>query len=558
MSRALREWTGWQWTLAAVLATALAIRLWGTWYGLPFSYYSDEYHEVMRALELGMGKFNFDRFGKGGFYFVLFFEYAVYYGVLRLTGAIASTQEFAEQFVRDPGMFYLLGRITAAFVGTACVAVVFLVGRAAYSTVAGLLAAAFLALNTLHSDLSRLVGVDVPMTMLAMAALLFAVRVAEQGRRSDYLWAAVFAALATTTKVTAILLVVPLLIAHTYAVARHPERLRGWWTARELWYAFALFWCVLIVTEPAIFGAVNLVSLFAGQDADTAAVAEATDAVVNSRDNLFVFYALAMRDSMGLPMFAAALAAAGFAAWKRTAADVILLSYAALNFVVIASTTSSNLYYPRYSLPIVIVLLILLGRGVAALGAPTARSRFALAAVVALLVALPVRQAAATLSALSEDDTRTQAKAWFEDHVPPGARVAIEGLKIGPIKSTVQLAETPAAMQRRVEHWKAVEPRQARFLELQIAVSDGAGYDLELIRDDAVASVDEYAARGVEYFVVRPDALLGGKAAAAGGRRLLGQLRTDPRVTLLKHFEAGGFARLSPAIEIYQLRKTPL
>ena len=51
-----------------VLVVALLIRLWGIGYGLPFSYVNDEYHEVMRALQLGAGSFNFDRIGKGGFY----------------------------------------------------------------------------------------------------------------------------------------------------------------------------------------------------------------------------------------------------------------------------------------------------------------------------------------------------------------------------------------------------------------------------------------------------------------------------------------------------------
>ena len=67
----------WNRALVLVLGLACLLRLWGTWYGLPFSYYDDEYHEVMRALELGMGGFNFERTGKGGFYFLLFLEYGL-------------------------------------------------------------------------------------------------------------------------------------------------------------------------------------------------------------------------------------------------------------------------------------------------------------------------------------------------------------------------------------------------------------------------------------------------------------------------------------------------
>ncbi len=82
------EWNARHWNRALFLVLGLAclLRLWGTWYGLPYSYYDDEYHEVMRALELGMGGFNFERTGKGGFYFLLFLEYGLYYVSLKAPG----------------------------------------------------------------------------------------------------------------------------------------------------------------------------------------------------------------------------------------------------------------------------------------------------------------------------------------------------------------------------------------------------------------------------------------------------------------------------------------
>ena len=158
----------------ALFLSALLLRLWGAWYGLPYLYISDEYHEVMRALQLGTGSFNFDRIGKGGFYFVLFVEYGVYFLLLKLTGVVASAEDFARMFARDPSAFYWMGRATAALIGALTVAVAFQLGRRAYSTTAGVLAAAFLAFNVLHVDLSRRIGVDVPMTLLTLTALYFA------------------------------------------------------------------------------------------------------------------------------------------------------------------------------------------------------------------------------------------------------------------------------------------------------------------------------------------------------------------------------------------------
>ena len=246
----------------ALFLSALLLRLWGAWYGLPHLYISDEYHEVMRALQLGTGSFNFDRIGKGGFYFVLFVEYGVYFLLLKLTGVVASAEDFARMFARDPSAFYWMGRATAGLVGALTVAVVFQLGRRAYSTTAGVLAAAFLAFNVLHVDLSRRIGVDVPMTLLTLTALYFATQIPGSGRRRDYLLAAFFAALATTTKLTGILVLLPLLLAHTYHVAGARGGIRGWWSSRNFWSAVIVFVGVLLVTNPGIVTALDFFRLF--------------------------------------------------------------------------------------------------------------------------------------------------------------------------------------------------------------------------------------------------------------------------------------------------------
>ncbi len=70
------------------------------------------------------------------------------------------------------------------------------------------------------------------------------------------------------------------------------------------------------------------------------------------------------------------------------------------------------------------------------------------------------------------------------------------------------LHETPESIVRRMEYWNAREPKQAKFLELQLAVHPGGGYDLELVRPESIQSLDEYLAQGVEYFVIRPDVFI--------------------------------------------------
>jgi hypothetical protein len=131
--------------------------------------------------------------------------------------------------------------------------------------------------------------------------------------------------------------------------------------------------------------------------------------------------------------------------------------------------------------------------------------------------------------------------------------VLIEGLKIGPVRATVPLHETPESIQRRVDYWTVKEPKQAKFLELQLAVHPGGGYDLELVRLDSISSLDAYLARGIEYFVIRPATFTGTRRSSMGSARLVSDLRSDSRIVLLKSFPGHRRLWFGPTIEIYGL-----
>ena len=538
-----------------VLGISILIRLWGTWYGLPFSYWVDEYHEVLRALELGAGGFNFERTTKGGLYFLLFVEYGLYFVCLKIAGLVTSTREFAELFVRDPSAFYLMGRVTAALIGSATVAATFVLARRAYSATAGLLAMLFLAVNVLHIELSRRIGVDVPMTLLATLALYFALRIAADGHRRDYLLAALCAALSTTTKLPGILLVVPLLIAHTIFVSKVRSGIRGWFGSRDLWLAAAALIVVLVATNPGIVQETGYLSLFLdapGELADSESNEAFEEFSGGDRPNLYMYYLAALQSSMGWPLFAICLMSVAYALWRHKPSDVMLLSYAAIHYLVISSTTSDMLYYPRYAVPIIVVLAVLSGRALADFGHKfKPRHVAAMLGIAAGLVVVPVGQSIVTAQALAQTDTRTLAKNWIEAHVPMGSRVLIEGLKIGPVKGTVQLRETRRAIERRIEHWRIVEPKQARFLELQLAVYEGGGYELVLAQRESVATLEEYQASGVEYFVIRPGPFMASRRVDIGGAHLVRELRAHTGVRMIKRFEGDSPTQLGPTIEIY-------
>ena len=172
-----------------------------------------------------------------------------------------------------------------------------------------------------------------------------------------------------------------------------------------------------------------------------------------------------------------------------------------------------------------------------------------------LLTAWPVYRCVMQDYSLMLVDTRTIARDWFLANVPSGEKVLVEGGKTGPKRESVQLPESRASIERRIEYWREVEPRQARFLEIKLATQSGTGYDLELVRLQSIETLEHYAAEGVEYFVVRPEYFTASRKADSRAARLLEQLRTDPRCVLIRRIAPESRWHPGTTVEIFHLQK---
>lgn len=543
--------------LVLILFAGFGLRIWGIWFGLPFGFAVDEYHEVFRALELGTGRFNFERTGKGGLFYILFVEYGILFVTLKIAGVISSANDFARYFVEDPTIFYLLGRATTVVFGTLNIFLVYRLGVRAYSTGAGIIAAAFLAVDFLNVEHSHYITVDVPMTCLATAALLFAVRMVSEGRAHDYKWAALFAALATTTKLPAILVIVPLLVAHVAYVKQAGGRSTDLLSSRNLWWAVSIFVVTLVITNPGYLVNPPLLGAFdlgeSGDGVDFEIEQEESD--LPAAPNLFWFYITALAHSMGWPLLIVSFAGAIYALRKHTVADLMLLSFA-LVFYVALSSTSSQLYYPRYLLPVVVVLVLLAGRLLRDFWPRQGifKQAIAVTAVVAL-AATPAYKSAANSHSFTKPDTRAAAKEWFEAQIPIGAQVLIEGLKIEPTRLTVPLQDTEENLRAYAEQYRVSEPGKTKYLDFKLQVMTGPTYDLKLIKPADLGRFDlkHFKDAGIQYLVIRPDALARSRKVGPAGLVLLEELKNDPDVSLIKSFLATSGALRGPTIEIYRI-----
>ena len=118
-----------------------------------------------------------------------------------------------------------MGRMTTAIIGTFNVFLIFIIGKRIYSLKAGLLGAIFLTGSFLHAQNSHYVTVDIPMTCLITITLWYAIKIGETGRPIYYGLGAFFASYAIMTKLPAVVIIIPLLIAHFYII-KNKEKLK--------------------------------------------------------------------------------------------------------------------------------------------------------------------------------------------------------------------------------------------------------------------------------------------------------------------------------------------
>ena len=404
--------------LAGLLVLAAALRIPGLRYGLPFPLLNpDEESIVPRSWEIGHGG-GLDP-GWYDYPSLLFYVLAPF-----------------EWFVDEPS--YGVARGVTAAIGIVGVGAAWWLGRVAYGEPAALVAGAATAVASVHVAYSHMAVTDVLLTAGVTIALALLV--------TDRLeWAGLAIGLAASAKYPGAVLAVPLL-------------LNAWGRWRRLAAATGLAVATFALTSPFV-----LLNAGAAWD-DVARVQRlARDGWLGFEDDHATPIAFVDRlwDSLGPFLL---LAAAGLALALRELvlqkhklssrrADLVLASFALVYF---AQLMTVDAHFDRYVLPLVPVL-----------GALAGRIR-PLAPVALALLVVPLVWSVGEVRELTRTDTRVEAHAWIEEHVPANALVAVD-------------PSTPP-----------VSPRPTLELELP-----GPGRPTDRERD-----LDVLRARGVDYVLV--------------------------------------------------------
>jgi hypothetical protein len=471
-------WVG----LALVLLAGLGLRLWGVRQGLPYAYNSDEAdHFLVHAVEM----FEKGTLNPGYFANPPAFTY-VLHGLLTL--AYGGAGGAVHAYKHDPESVFTLARVAAAMLGTLALWLLYATGARLFNRAIGLLAAAIEAVAFLPVFYSHLALNDVPTLAPVTLSLLGSAGVLRKGRARDYLLAGIGLGLASATKYTGGVVLVPLVAAVAARFlqggpAAATRALRGVALA-----GFAALAAFLVANPYALLD----YSAFHGELVHQSTLSgEAQGKLGAPRNGGIVYYLWSLTWGLG---FLPALAALGgaFTVWRSERALWWLLVPAALAFL--AFMGLQGRYFGRWLLPIFPILCLL----AASFTAEVARAGIRLAgrwragrargaessgcggvgalgiAITTLLVAVVLAQgliySVHSGLVLSSADTRTLTRNWMLAHIPAGTRVVVE--PVAPESWGEHWKQYPALNERRAPRRTAPGGLESRFTHRQVSIED--------------------------------------------------------------------------------------
>ena len=412
-----------RWGTGVILLLALALR-WPV--PTPAWTHFDEIAFIVLPLGFWSGDLNPHYFNYPTFHFYLSsLLYLLYY--------LATSTESVEQFVAyhllvDGRDLLALVRGANTLLAVATVGAIAYLGRRLYGIREGLLAALILATMPLAVRFAHLAIVDTPAVFWAVMALLWAVRARQEGRERDFLAAGIFTGLAGATKYPAGLVAMPVATAILLG--------RPWSQRHIIWAASGAVLSFALATPFVWLDAGQFWSHFADMGR-THLLAESS----TKEQAWFYHLRYTLRHGLGAVAAIAVAVALLWSVRQRQWQELVLLAGIVPLALVLALAGST---FMRYALPLAPLLALLIGRLVG-IGC-----KYPLVGglVILTIVAEPLYASFRTRSLLSGQDTRSEAQAWLQTHLPHHQRLVQLPSECGRIQVL-----TPERVQVRQTHY---------------------------------------------------------------------------------------------------------
>ena len=415
--------------LSAIISLCLGVRLWNIQWGLPdFFEEAVPFSIAWRFWNWGQEGFDFNPhfFNYPALSFILHFIGQVFHYIIgNVFGLYSDMNAFQNAYKHDPTIFVIIARSISVLgdVGTALLT--FKIGRTIATTATGYLAATLVAVNAALLRQSQYISVDTPLMFFCALSLFFMCRLIANPSWQSAALVGVSIGLATATKYTGALLVLPLV-----ALIPFPPN-KEFATAQRLRLAFAS-----IGVSALVFAALNpylflnfseFIQDFAFESRHMATGHLGLGSSMSSTEFYFL-HALPYTLGIGVAFFV--IIGIGVAVIRKNR-TLLWLTIFPLLYLVIISTW--KMHAERYLLPAFPALFVVTAFGITSLWHTfTERMRLAFSldqtlpriSVLVLAIGWHAPSILSHHHSFSKPDTRSLAMSWIREHVPAGGAIA--------------------------------------------------------------------------------------------------------------------------------------
>jgi len=452
----------WQYVaLILILLVAAVLRFYGLAWDSGYLFHPDERKILLVAWDLRLPASFHEFLSPDSPLNPKFFAYGSFpIYLLKILSAFASPSAFAVPW-RDPSLVTLafIGRALSALYDLGAIVLIFLLARRLYDARVGLIAAAFVAVTVLHIQLAHFYTVDTLLTFFTVMTIFFAARLAQMGKRRDALVMAVAFGLAMATKVSALPLVVPVVVALVRAcgdgesgsageresggeiflplpLSLSPRRLLAiarrwfaqlWRVRRTLAQVLAVALVVFVVTQP--YALLDPIRYF-GQTGTEMLVARGWVDYPYTRqyaDTLPFIYPIVQSSvwGMGLPLGIFAWLGSALFAWRwwreRDWRDGFVLSWALVYFLIVGGQYAK---YLRYLLPLLPFLFLMVASVFTQYA--TRNTKYVLRIACSVVLFASFVYSLAFVDTYSREHPWLSISKWIYANVPANATIAVE------------------------------------------------------------------------------------------------------------------------------------
>jgi hypothetical protein len=447
--------------LGLIITVGIILRF----YGIFNAENTDEYNEVIEALRVASGKFNYERWWKKGYQNILAILYGVYYIIGYLLGQFNSPMHFAERIIPDMYPLFIIGRFTTAIMGIMSIILLYNISKNLWNERVGLFAAFFLSVESIHVWTSHLVNTDIPLTFFFLVSLYFTSRMYNYQKVSDFLLGSFFAAVAVNIKAMGIAALMLFIFFYIAMLIREKElSLKNIFT-KKIFYSIAAFLIGIIVSNPPIVIGIKKFIQF-HYNVYTNLYEEVPYA---KGVNAYWEYFKICIDNFGLPFIILTTASFLYFLYKKESNSIVLILYAIIMVAILGNTTF--LVQDRYLMIVFPAIFMLVGNFLDKIITKLTSSvpRYGIyAIIISITISSPMIHSSYSYDkTLTNENTSVLAKQWIETNIPNGSKILIDAGKT-IITSGPRLNQSNKNIIEMIEKLKQLK--------------DGETYDSPLVR----------------------------------------------------------------------------